>query len=134
MAAWAWTPFGTIYADGVSSLKKQGYRLDNVKQWRQERHDQGLPSGLNDFYEAHGFCMGCHGAGRTITGCRWRDREYYPQSVQLVEGGQHTIASLVENEMKDAVAWDYTYAECEWCKGTGLNKNRVCESPESKSI
>jgi len=122
------TPSGTLY-DPSPNWKKHGYDFAQIKLWRQQQLNAGKPSELDDFYHAHGICLDCRGAGRSITGLRWRDADYWPHSVPLVEGGPHTIESLLANEVKDAVAWDWSYKTCEVCRGTGMRRESSSAPP-----
>jgi len=98
--------------------KKHGYDISYIKQWRTLEHEAGRPSGLEDFFKAHGLCLGCRGAGRTVTGVWWRDSGSEKRSFTL-EGSSESIASLHEKYLKDSSEWNYTYSTCPQCEGSG---------------
>lgn len=48
----------------------QGYSVHAIKEWRASEFDAGHPSGLDDFYAAHGLCLDCQSSGVQIV--EWR--------------------------------------------------------------
>ncbi len=42
--------------------------LEEIKVWRQARHDAGMPSGLKDYFIFHNVCRRCKGAKETVDG------------------------------------------------------------------
>jgi hypothetical protein len=64
-----------LRANLPEGLRKHGFTLETVKEWRAQQHEAGRPSGLDDFFRAHGMCHQCAGEGRLVTGVRWRDEE-----------------------------------------------------------
>jgi hypothetical protein len=102
-------------------LRRHGFSLSQVKEWREKEHAAGRPSGLDDFYRAHSICVACGGHGWFIIGVRWRDADGIERSE---EGG---IAALLDrhglnspkNWLTDARKWDYLYETCEICRGLG---------------
>ena len=41
-------------------------RLPEIKRWRAEEHKAGRPSGLEDFFRAHGLCFACKTTGTKL--------------------------------------------------------------------
>jgi hypothetical protein len=107
--------------DTGSALAKHGYTFDFVKGWTQREYDAGRPSGIDDFFRAHGHCAECGGYGQLLVGVRWRDSE----GVERSEAGP--VAVLLEryslhNPVKwlnDKLKWDYLYEPCSACGGSG---------------
>ena len=56
---------------GLIPWKPKPYNLQDVKRWREVQSDAGRPSGLNDFFAAHGICPTCTGEGVHMVG--WSD-------------------------------------------------------------
>jgi hypothetical protein len=103
-----------------TGLTKHGYGIEQVKLWRAEQSQAGEPSSLEDFFRAHGLCFDCHAGGKNISGILWQDSSGVEHSIELLAPGvPETIASLHEQELKNALRWDYTYTTCEVCGGTG---------------
>ena len=104
-------------------MKRHAYTIQAIKDWREKEHEAGRPSGLDDFYRAHNIdiCIACSGAGTRVIGVRWRDEH----GVERTEEGP--VASLVQRHnldepkhwLTDARKWDYLYAPCLSCKGSG---------------
>ena len=106
--------------DARSVVPKYGYSLEQIKQWRTDRLNAGLPHGYEDFLQEHGFCMHCQAAGRFIAGIRWRDSKGQSRYMEIESPGVPMgIASLHEQEGPAASDWEHTYADCEVCGGTG---------------
>lgn len=104
----------------LPALLKHGYSIEQVKQWRTEQDNARKPSTLEDFLRAHGLCVHCRSVGRHISGIHWHDASGVEHSIELVsQGVPESIASLYERELKYASSWDYTYATCEICGGSG---------------
>jgi hypothetical protein len=62
----------------------------------------------------------CRSAGKFISGVHWQDSTGVEHTIELLAPGvPETIASLHQRELKNALRWDYTYATCEVCGGTG---------------
>ncbi len=77
-------------------------RMQEVKAWRKREFDAGRPSGLNDYFVAHGFCFcsHCHGVG---------------------------LAMNEDGMGYKAVGWDgdtQLFEECDFCGGTGVLTER----------
>jgi len=55
-----------------------------------------------------------------ISGVHWQDSSGVEHTIELLAPGvPETIASLHQRELKNSLRWDYTYATCEVCEGTG---------------
>lgn len=109
-----------IYDPNPFPSSKHGLSFAQVKEWRQKEHDAGRPSSIEDFYRAHGLCVDCHSAGRFIVGLRWSDSDNIEHSM-ILKGSGESIGSMYLSKLKDMPEWNYTYAECEVCNGTGKN-------------
>ena len=106
--------------DARSVTQKYGYSLDQIKKWRTDQMDAGLPNSYEDFLQEHGFCVNCRAAGRFITGICWRDSKGDSKFMEIESPGiPMGIATLVEREGPEASDWEHTYAACEICGGTG---------------
>ena len=105
----------------LESLKKHGYSVQAVKDWRTREFEAGNPSELEDFYRAHDLCIECRGNGNRLLGCRWRDAKGNEQKRLLGKGV--TVASLYELYLKDAKEWGYLLKPCDACGGTGKRKS-----------
>jgi hypothetical protein len=110
-------------------MTKHGFTLPAIKEWREKEHTIGRPSGLDDFYRAHNIdiCVECSGqGGRRVIGVRWRDKD----GVERSEEG--SVAFLVQHHsldepiywLTDALKWDYLYAPCDSCGGSGKLSSR----------
>ena len=109
-----------IHAHSLPALLNHGYSIEQVKQWRTEQEKAGKPSSLDDFLLAHQLCVHCRSAGKFISGVHWQDSSGVEHTVELLAlGVPETIASLHQRELKNSLRWDYTYATCEVCEGTG---------------
>jgi hypothetical protein len=110
-----------IRAPSVTALTKHGYGIGQVKRWREEQNQAGKPSTLDDFCRAHGLCIHCGAEGKNIVGVRWRDLQGTEHTRQLATEGAapETVASIYEQELKNAAHWDYLYTACTSCGGTG---------------
>jgi len=42
-----------------TKLETFGYSIHEIKAWRAQEHAAQRPSGLEDFYRAHGICWAC---------------------------------------------------------------------------
>jgi hypothetical protein len=72
-------------------------RVHEVKAWRASEFDAGRPSGLKDYFAAHGFCPYCHGVG---------------------------LAMNADGMGYKAIGWDrdtQLFEECDSCGGTGVS-------------
>ena len=45
-----------------------GRYVQNTREWREESHNAGRPSGLHDFYAANGICSVCGSHGAIMVG------------------------------------------------------------------
>ena len=105
---------------GMALTRKHGVTTQFVKQWREQQHDAGHPSGLENFYRAHGFCWTCRAEGKLLTGVRWRDSNGIEQTASLGTDEQPIgIADLVRMHNLDERSWDYLWEQCDACRGTG---------------
>jgi len=108
----------------MGGLRKHGYKLEDVREWRRAEHEARRASGYDEFFRAHGLCVDCGGEGRLVTGVRWRDSD----GVERAEAG--SVAALVErhnlensvNWLNDTSKWGYLYETCGVCEGTGKSK------------
>jgi len=76
-------------------------RIQEVKVWRTIESDAGRPSGIGDYFAAHGFCTHCHGVG---------------------------LAMNANGMGYKAVGWDrdiQLFEECDFCGGTGLSAEKL---------
>lgn len=102
-------------------LRKHGFSIQQVKDWREREHKAGRKSGLDDFYRAHDVCVECGGHGRLVIGVRWRNAD----GIERSEEGP--IATLLEqhgldhpkNWLTEELKWDYLYQTCGSCRGLG---------------
>jgi hypothetical protein len=104
------------------ALTKRGYSLQAVKEWRTREYEAGRPSGLDDFFRAHGLCVECGGSGRLVVGVQWHDAN----GIERMERGpvaalvqRHNLQKPHETAQRDKLDWDYLYETCTVCKGTG---------------
>ena len=51
------------YAGMPFGLCGARFRIQEVKDWRQQEETAGRPSGLDDFYRLQGFCWPCRSRG-----------------------------------------------------------------------
>ena len=112
-----------VFSDNEHQMTKHGFTIRAIKEWRETEHKAGRPSGLDDFYRAHeiDICVECHGQGTRVVGTRWRDKD----GVERAEEGP--VAFLVQYHgldaptcwLTDALKWDYLYAPCLACDGSG---------------
>jgi hypothetical protein len=106
--------------DARSVTQKYGYSLEQIKRWRTDRMNSGLPCSYEDFLELHGFCVHCRAAGRFITGICWRDAKGASQHMEIESPGVPMgIAELLELEGRQASDWEHTHLACGACAGTG---------------
>jgi hypothetical protein len=42
-----------------------------IKEWRQQEHDAGRRSGLNDYFSTHGYCFDCKATGIRVSPAGW---------------------------------------------------------------
>lgn len=54
--------------DKAKSLEEHGFTIAFIKDWREKAAESGRPSGLKDFFRAHGVCPDCRGVGLRVTG------------------------------------------------------------------
>ena len=102
-------------------MRKHGFTLQAIKEWREKEYKAGRSSGLDDFYRAHNICVECGGEGTQVIGVRWRDQD----GVERSEEGR--VAFLVQHHgldeparwLTDVLKWDYLYKTCGACKGLG---------------
>lgn len=102
-------------------LRRHGFSLQQVKDWREQENRAGRASGIEDFYRAHLICVECCGLGKLVLGVNWRDEA----GIERSERG--TVAAIVEryglsdpkNWLSDAMKWDYLYETCTSCNGRG---------------
>jgi len=102
-------------------LKKHGFTIQQVKEWREREYNAGRASGLDDFFRAHRICVECGGHGQLVSGVRWRDEH----GIERSEKGP--IAQLLQlhglddpkNWLTDLLKWDYLYETCAACEGLG---------------
>lgn len=50
------------------TLESHGSSINQIKEWRERQYDAGEPSGLDDFYAAHGLCFDCSSSGVQMVG------------------------------------------------------------------
>jgi hypothetical protein len=86
----------------VKSLEEHGFDLVKIKEWRNAEADEGRPSGLDDFYAAHGLCMDCGSYGAQMTG--WSK----PSSASDIRAAE-------EFGLEELPLYDV----CPTCQGTG---------------
>lgn len=60
-----------IYELHRTSMEALGYTIAAIKEWREQEHNAGRPSGLEDFYRAHGICFTCRASGITVSPVGW---------------------------------------------------------------
>ena len=108
-------------SNSPEALQRHGFTPVAVWEWRQREHDAGHPSGLDDFLRAHGLCVECGGAGKLITGVRWRDQ----LGVEHAENGpvdfllrKYSLENMT-SRLTDTLKWDYLYETCVSCDGSG---------------
>lgn len=46
-------------------------RAPEIKSWREKQQNAGRPSGLEDFFRAHGLCFSCKATGTDLTPVGW---------------------------------------------------------------
>jgi hypothetical protein len=51
-----------------TTLGNHGFSVLAIKEWRAAEFDAGRPSGLDDFYAAHGLCFDCDSEGVQMIG------------------------------------------------------------------
>jgi|SRR5690242_17646890 hypothetical protein len=84
-------PLAGEYLDRVNAKQRN---LSAIKYWRTKEFEAGRPSGLEDYYRAHGYCLHCRGTGIAVD----------------------------EHGVLRAIGWDGSrqlYEKCEVCDGTG---------------
>jgi hypothetical protein len=79
-----------------------------------------------DFFKNSDQCLKCNGKGTRSIGARWRDDDGVERSekgsvVDLVS--RHGLDDPL-NWLTDTKKWDYLYAACESCNGTGKLSSR----------
>jgi hypothetical protein len=85
-------PFAGVY---LKRYEANLGRMPEVRAWRNREFDGGRPSGLKDYFGAHGFCCHCHGVG---------------------------LAMNEDGMGYKAVGWDrdtQLFEKCDFCGGTG---------------
>lgn len=43
------------------------HSIEEVKHWREQEHNAGRPSGLDDFFRKHGLCLACKATGISVS-------------------------------------------------------------------
>ncbi len=105
---------------GFWGFQKHGFNIQAVKAWREQEHDAGRPSGLEDFSRAHGLCSKCHANGNLVSGVRWVDATGLEVIASLGTDEQPiSISQLVRIHNLNSFRWDYLYEPCPACHGTG---------------
>ena len=61
-------PWSQIASERYQELQR---RLPEVKKWREQEHDAGRPSGLEDFFNVHGLCFTCKTTGTRLDPVDW---------------------------------------------------------------
>lgn len=61
-------PFTFRGALGRIPGKRPQYTLHEIKRWREDQFDAGLPCGLEDYFAAHSICAECSGYGVKMIG------------------------------------------------------------------
>jgi hypothetical protein len=80
--------------------------LREVKRWRKAEYDAARPSGLADFFAAHGICSKCQGEGVHMIG--WSD----PRSADEVQAAENLNLEQLP-----------VYEVCPACGGSGAAIN-----------
>ena len=62
---------GKPYAELRSTSLSSFYSIAEIKRWREQERAVGRPSGLEDFYRAHGLCWQCKATGVTVSPVDW---------------------------------------------------------------
>ena len=112
---------------GMALVHKHGLTIQAIKQWREQQQESGLPSSLEDFYRAHGFCWACRSEGALLVGVRWTDEDGNQHTASMGTDAEPVgIAQLVRehnlrNGGPDGHPWEYLWDPCEVCHGTGKN-------------
>jgi len=70
----------------ATNLWKQGLSVTEIKDWRSTQAQAGKPSGLKDFYAAHGVCFDCRATGVVTTGWDEESLEYLYSSCPQCRG------------------------------------------------
>ena len=86
----------------VMRLEDHGVDLVKIKEWRKAEMDAGRPSGLDDFYDAHGLCLDCGSSGAQMIG--WSK----PSSATDIRAAE-------EFGLEELTLYDV----CPTCQGTG---------------
>lgn len=61
-------------------------RKYEVKHWREQEHTAGRPSGLEDFYHAHGLCWVCRATGISASPVDWDGEKRFYESCPVCGG------------------------------------------------
>jgi hypothetical protein len=108
--------------DFGSVVQKHGYTIAQIKQWRTEQQDAGLPSGFDDFLRKYGFCVHCRAAGKFITRISWRnakgEEEYFEPDA---DSDPIELRSIPKGEPEPTSDWKYFHSPCEVCGGSGVS-------------
>jgi len=86
----------------VKRLEDHGFNLVKIKEWRRAEADAGRPSGLDDFYAAHGLCKDCGSYGARMIGWSKPTNEIYTNAAEELGVDQLPL-----------------YETCPTCNGTG---------------
>jgi len=94
-----------------------GFSIQAVKEWRAQEFDAGRPSGLEDFYRAHGLCLDCRANGSRLLGCQWIDDKGKKHRRMLRPG--LGVADIAARYIKAGQKWNYWLERCSSCGGSG---------------
>jgi hypothetical protein len=86
--------------------KAHPYDIPDIKRWRKTEYDAGRPSGLDDFFAAHGVCRACRGEGVQMIG--WSD----PRGADEAQAAEEVNLEQLP-----------VYAACPQCGGSGTSPN-----------
>jgi hypothetical protein len=89
---------------GLLPAKAHPYKIEDVKRWRKAEYDAGRPSGLGDFYAAHGICPKCRSEGVHMIG--WSD-----------PSGEDELRAAEELYVEQLPVYDV----CPQCGGSGAS-------------
>lgn len=109
-------------APNTPSSLLHGFSIDDVKQWRATEDGAGRPTGLEDFYRAHGLCVHCRANGQLLIGIHWKDAQGVEQNDSLgTDEAPVTISDLLRIHQldKNQSCWNYLWENCEICGGSG---------------
>jgi len=102
-------------------LARHGFTLQGIKEWRKKEYDAGRPSGIDDFFRAHGLCVKCRGERTLVVGIRRRDADGVERAEKGPSMGLVEKYSLENptNWLNETRKWDYLYETCHVCGGNG---------------